>query len=53
MVVSFGRSSIKLNEDMVGLSLEAAIGGLCGLLKVSYLRERVFLFCVASKSVGF
>jgi hypothetical protein len=38
---------------MVGLALEAAVGGLCGLLKVSLLRDRVFSFCVASKAVGF
>jgi hypothetical protein len=42
MVVSFGRSSFKLCEDLVSIALESVIGGLCGSLKVSLLNERVF-----------
>jgi hypothetical protein len=53
MVVSFGRSTFKLSEDQVGLCLEACLGGLCGDLKVSVLRDRVFSFCVANKQVAF
>jgi hypothetical protein len=53
MVVSFGRSSFKLVEDNVGIALEAAVGGYCGEIKVSLIRDRVFSFCVANKSVGF
>jgi hypothetical protein len=30
-----------------------SVGGLCGSLKVSLLRERAFSFCVANKDVGF
>jgi hypothetical protein len=52
-VVSFGRSSFKLVEDNVGIALEAAVGGYCGEIKVSRIRDRVFSFCVANKSVGF
>jgi hypothetical protein len=53
MVVSFGRAKFKLDEDLVSIALEAVIGGLCGDLKVSIIRERVFSFCVSSKDVGF
>jgi hypothetical protein len=53
MVVSFGRSSFKLVEDNVGIALEAVVGGYCGEIKVSLIRDRVFSFCVANKSVGF
>jgi hypothetical protein len=53
MVVSFGRPSFRLSEDSVALALEASLGGYYGLLRVSLLRERVFSFAVANKSVGF
>jgi hypothetical protein len=42
MVVSFGHANFRLTEDLVSLALEAAIGGYCGSLKVSYIKERVF-----------
>ncbi|KAM0861167.1 hypothetical protein ACQ4PT_046089 [Festuca glaucescens] len=53
MVVSFERSSFRLDEESVALALEAAIGGFCGDLKVSVLRDRVFSFTVSSMKVGF
>jgi hypothetical protein len=53
MVVSLGKSSFKLDEDLVSIALESVIGGFCGKLKVSYLRDMIFSFCVANKSVGF
>jgi hypothetical protein len=53
MVVSFGRSSFRLDEDNVALALEAATGGFCGELKVSSLSDRVFFFAVSCKVVGF
>ncbi|KAM0886498.1 hypothetical protein ACQ4PT_029612 [Festuca glaucescens] len=53
MVVAFGRANFKLEEDLVGIALEAAIGGFCGQLKVSLLQDRVFSFAVSSKEVGF
>ena len=53
MVVSFGRSSFRLDEDNVALALEAAIGGYCNDLLVSGLHDRVFSFTVSSKDVGF
>jgi hypothetical protein len=40
LVVSFGRANFRLSKDSVGIALEAAIGGFCGSLKVSILRER-------------
>ena len=53
MVVSFSRHCFHLDEDNVGLSLEAALGGYCSSLKVSCLRDRVFSFHVSCKDVGF
>jgi hypothetical protein len=52
-VVSFGRANFRLSEESVGIALEAAIGGYCGHLKVSLLRERVYSFVVSSEQVGF
>jgi hypothetical protein len=53
MVVSFGCASFKLDESSVGIALEAATSGFSGDLKVSLLRDRVFSFCVSSKSICF
>jgi hypothetical protein len=53
MVVSFGRATFRLSEDSVGLAIEAALGGYCGELKVSLLKDRVFSFTVYIKLVGF
>jgi hypothetical protein len=53
MVVSFGRTNFQLSEDSASIALEAAIGGFCGSLKVSSLRERVYYFLVSNKQVGF
>ena len=53
MVVSFGRSTFRLDEENVALALEAAIGGYCNDLLVSGLHDRVFSFNVSSKDVCF
>jgi hypothetical protein len=53
LVASFGRSTFCLTEDTVGLAPESAIGGFCGMLRVSSLGERVFSFSVANRHVGF
>jgi hypothetical protein len=53
MVVAFGRASFKMEEDLVGIALEAVTGGFCGQLQVSLLHDRVFSFSVSSKEVGF
>jgi hypothetical protein len=53
MVVSFGRSSFRLTEKSVGLALEAATGGYCGMLQVSFISERVYSFAVSNKDVAF
>jgi hypothetical protein len=53
MVVSFGRSTFRLDEESVSLALEAATGGYCDDLQVSILRDRVFTFSASSKAVGF
>jgi hypothetical protein len=53
MVVSFGRASFRLTEDLVGLALEASTGGFSGLLNVTGLQERVFAFSVANRHVAF
>jgi hypothetical protein len=53
MVVSFGRANFRMDEDLVALALEACLGGFCGELLVSTLKDRVFTFAVASKAVAF
>ena len=53
MVVSFARAYFRLDEDIVGLALEAVIGGFCGSLRVKLLHDRVFSFQVSSKLVAF
>ena len=53
MVVAFGSTSFKLDEDSVAVALESITGGRCEALKVSSLRDRVFSFTVANKKVGF
>ncbi|KAK1618561.1 hypothetical protein QYE76_024078 [Lolium multiflorum] len=53
LVVSFGRATFRMAEETVALALEAALGGFCGSLFVTQLRDRVFSFRVASKEVGF
>ena len=35
MAISFGHASFHLDDDSVGLALEAAIGGYCGEINVS------------------
>ncbi|KAM0880622.1 hypothetical protein ACQ4PT_033457 [Festuca glaucescens] len=50
MVVSFGYSKFKLNEEAVGLALESCLGGLCDDLSVIQLTDRVFRFLVASRN---
>ena len=42
MVVSFARACFRLDEDTVGLALEAVIGGFFGSLRVKLLHDRVF-----------
>ena len=53
MVVSFARHTFRLDEENVGFALEAAIGGYCSHLKVSFLHHGVFSFKVSCKEVGF
>ena len=53
MVVAFGQSSFKLDEDSAAVALESITGGRCDALEVSALQDRVFSFTVANKKVGF
>jgi hypothetical protein len=53
IVVSFGRAQFHLKEDIVGLALEAVLGGFCDSFKVSHPSVRVFSSGVSSKRVGF
>jgi hypothetical protein len=39
LVVSFGRATFRLTDENVALALEAALGGFCGSLNVSQLRD--------------
>lgn len=53
LVVSFGRSAIRLNEDSVSLLLQASIGGVAKEFCVSHLSGWMFKFVVSCKEVGF
>jgi hypothetical protein len=53
MVVSFGRSTFKMEEYLVSITLEAVAGGFCGEMKVSLQQDRVFSCCVSNTDVGF
>ncbi|KAM0904181.1 hypothetical protein ACQ4PT_018191 [Festuca glaucescens] len=53
MVVLFGHANFRMDEDLVSIALESVLGGYCGNLKVSLIRDRGFSFCVSSKEVGF
>lgn len=53
LVASFGRSSIRLNEDSVSLILQATLGGFAKDFHVSFLSGWMFQFKVSCKDVGF
>lgn len=53
LVVSFGRCIFKLDSKFVGILLQASLGGFATGFNVSQLSDRVFLFSVFSKAVGF
>jgi hypothetical protein len=52
LVISFGRSSFKLDIHTVGLVLQACFGDPASKFGVSCLRQRVFGFLVDSCAVG-
>jgi hypothetical protein len=53
LVISFGRTSFKLDIHTVGLVLQACFGDPASKFRVSCLRERAFRFSVDSRAVGF
>jgi hypothetical protein len=53
LVVSFGRCSLRLCSESVGLLLQSFIGGDADLFRVLPLSDRVFRFLLSCKSVGF
>lgn len=53
LVASFGRSAIRLNEDSVGLILQACLGGVAKNFNVFHLSGWMFSFSVSCKNVGF
>ena len=53
MVVAFGRTSFKIDENSAAVALESITGDRCDALNVSYLRDCVFSFTVSNKQVGF
>ena len=53
LVVAFGRCRYRLDCISVGTILQATIGGLADLFRVSQLVDRTFKFFVHSKPVGF
>jgi hypothetical protein len=53
LVISFGRTSFKLDIHTVGLVLQACFGDPAAKFRVNCLRERTFRFLVDSRAVGF
>ena len=53
LVVSFGRCSLRLCSESVGLLLQSFIGGVTDLFRVLPLSDRVFRFSLSCKNVGF
>jgi hypothetical protein len=53
LVISFGRCSLRLCSESVGLLLQSFIGGATDLFRVSPLSDRVFRFSLSCKNVGF
>lgn len=53
LVVSFGRCKFRLSPSLVGLILQATIGGDAEHFKVRELGDRTFKFHVTDKDVGF
>ena len=53
LVVSFSRSSFKMDIHTVSVALHASFGGYTQGFRVCHLKDRSFKFSVASKSVGF
>lgn len=53
LVASFGRLAIRLNADLVGLILQASIGGVATDFIVIHLSGWMFQFSVSCKEVGF
>lgn len=53
LVVSFDRSAVCLNEDSVGLILQACLGGVGKDFNVIHLLGWMFSFSLSCKNVGF
>ena len=52
LVATFGRSAIRLNEDLVGLILQSCLGGIAKNFNVFHLSGWMFSFAVSCKKVG-
>ncbi|CAN6328738.1 unnamed protein product [Urochloa humidicola] len=52
LVASFGRSTLRLNEDSVSLALQSCIGGVANDFNVVHLSGAMFHFTVSSKAIG-
>jgi hypothetical protein len=52
LVVSFGRSTFRLDESYVANAVEACTGGIDHYLQVYILRDHVFRFTVCSKALS-
>lgn len=53
LIVTFGRSALRLNEDSVALILQASLGGSAANFDVQHLSGWMFRFLVSCKEVGF
>lgn len=53
LIASFGRSTVRLNEDSISLVLKATLGGVAKDFCVTHLSGWMFSFLVSCKDVGF
>jgi len=53
LVTSFGRSTVRLNADSIGLLLQSCLGGVAKDFNVTHLSGWMFKFSVSCKNVGF
>ena len=51
-VVSFVRSAVRLNEDSMGLILQACLGGVAMDINIFHLSGWMYSFSVSCKNVG-
>ena len=53
LLVALGRCRFQLDESFVASTLSAILGDLAEHFRVSLIEDRIFIFSVSSKAIGF